>query len=91
MKFLHPIDGDVLFSVADGVATEKGLHTKITLTAPAGSEILVNGQPAAEQDGKYQAEVLLDAYRNTVEAENADTGETISMVIYWFRDGYRQP
>ena len=89
MKFLHPIDGDVLFSVADGIADETGLHTKITLAAPAGSKILVNGQLAAEEDGKYQAEVLLDAYRNTVEAENPDTGEMISMVIYWFQDGYR--
>ena len=89
MKFLHPIDGDVLFSVADGVATEEGLRTKITLSAPAGSKILVNGQSARETEGKYTCEVLLDAYRNTVEAENADTGESISMVIYWFRDGYR--
>ena len=89
MKFLHPIDGDVLFSVADGFADEAGLHTKITLAAPAGSKILVNGQLAAEEEGKYQAEVLLDAYRNTVEAENADTGEIVSMVIYWFKDGYR--
>ena len=89
MKFLHPIDGDVLFSVADGFADEAGLHTKITLEAPAGSKILVNGQLAGEEDGKYQAEILLDAYRNTVEAENPETGEKISMVIYWFKDGYR--
>ena len=82
MKFLHPIDGDVLFSVADGEVTEAGLHAKVTLSAPAGSRILVKGQPAAELDGKYQADVLLDAYRNTVEAENCDTGERISMVIY---------
>ena len=89
MKFLYPIDGDDLFSVADGFADEAGLHTKITLEAPAGSKILVNGQLAGEEDGKYQAEVLLDAYRNTVEAENPETGEMISMVIYWFKDGYR--
>lgn len=31
MKFIRPIDGDVLFSVADGVATAGGLRTKITL------------------------------------------------------------
>lgn len=89
MKFLRPIDGDVLFSVADGVAMEDGLHTNITLSAPEGSTIMVNGKQAMENDGKYTCEVLLDAYRNTVEAENTDTGEKISMVIYWFRDGYR--
>ena len=89
MKFLHPIDGDVLFSVADGTATEAGLLTKVTLTAPAGSKILVNGTVAREDDGVFCCQVLLDAYRNTVEAENAETGEMISMVIYWFKDGYR--
>ena len=89
MKFLRPIDGDVLFSVADGTATEAGLLTEVSLSAPAGSNILVNGQPACGSDGVYTCQVLLDAYRNTVEAVNADTGEKIRMVIYWFRNGYR--
>ena len=89
MKFLHPIDGDVLFSVADGVACSDGLHTRITLSAPAGRTILVNGTPAQELDGTYQCEVLLDSYRNTVEAIDTESGQLISMVIYWFRDGYR--
>ena len=89
MKFIHPIDGDVLFSVADGTATEAGLLTKITLSAPAGSKILINGTVAQEVDGTFCCQVLLDAYRNTIEAQNEETGEEISMVIYWFRDGYR--
>ena len=89
MKFLRPIDGDVLFCVADGTATEAGLLTAVSLSAPPKSNILVNGQPACEADGVYTCRILLDAYRNTVEAVNTDTGEMISMVIYWFRNGYR--
>ena len=89
MKFLHPIDGDVLFSVADGTATDDGLLTTVSLSASAGSTILVNGQPAREADGVFSCQFLLDAYRNTVEARNEATGETVSMVIYWFRNGYR--
>ena len=89
MKFLHPIDGDVLFSVADGTATPEGLLTEVTVSAPAGKTILINGQPAREADGVYTCRVLLDAYRNTVEAVDAGSGEMISMVIYWFRNGYR--
>lgn len=89
MRFLHPIDGDVLFCVADGRVSEAGLHTKITLSAPAGSSIRINGLPAEEADGIYNCEIILDAYRNTVEARNTQTGETVSMVIYWFRDSYR--
>lgn len=89
MNFLRPIDGDVLFSVADGTATEAGLLTRISISAPAGSKILINGRVATEADGIFTCEVLLDAYRNTVEAVNTKTGEMISMVIYWFRNGYR--
>ena len=37
MQFLKPIDGDVLFSVADGVADENGLTTKITVRQAARS------------------------------------------------------
>ena len=89
MKFLRPIDGDVLFSVADGTATENGLLTTVSLCAPAGSNILINGIPAREEAGVFSCQILLDAYRNTVEAINTVTGQMISMVIYWFRNGYR--
>ena len=89
MKFLKPIDGDVLFSAADGVQTDLGLRAKITLTAPAGQKIRINGIYAQEQNGIYTAEVLLDAYRNHVEARDSQSGEVISMVIYWFRKGYK--
>lgn len=89
MKFLHPIDGDVLFAPLDGIATETGLLADISLCAPAGCKLLVNGVPAEEENGIYRCKVSLDSYRNTVEAVNSETGEMISMVIYWFRDGYR--
>ena len=88
-KFLRPIDGDVLFSVADGTATENGLLTTVSLCAPAGSNILINGISAREEAGVFSCQILLDAYRNTVEAINTVTGQMISMVIYWFRNGYR--
>ena len=62
MKFLRPIDGDVLFSVADGTATENGLLTTVSLCAPAGSNILINGIPAREEAGVFSCQILLDAY-----------------------------
>lgn len=89
MKFLRPIDGDVLFCVADGIPTEAGLLTTVSLYAPVGSNVLINGNPAREENGVFSCQVLLDAYRNTVEATNVTTGERISIVVYWFRNGYR--
>ena len=87
MKFIRPIDGDVLFSVADGTADERGLWTDITIEAPAGKEIRINGVPAEEKDGRYTARILLDGYRNAIEAEDGETLETI--YVYWFRNGYK--
>lgn len=89
MKFLKPIDGDVLFSVADGVADENGLTTKITVSAESGRNITINGVAAAEKDGVYSAEILIDGYRNAVEATDTQTGETETIYIYWFRNGYK--
>ena len=89
MKFLRPIDGDVLFAPVDGMATENGILADISLSAPSGRKLLVNGVPAQELNGVYRCKVLLDAYRNTVEALDQQTGALIRMVVYWFRDGYR--
>ena len=89
MRFLHPIDGDVLFSVADGVEQNGTLLTDISLEAPVGHILYINGTAATETRDVYTAQVLLSGYRNTVEALDLTTGERLSMVVYWFRDGYK--
>ncbi len=71
MKFIKPIDGDVLFSVADGTATEEGLWASVSLSAAPGHHLEINGTAATEENGIYTATVLLDAYRNRIEARNA--------------------
>lgn len=90
MKFLRPIDGDVLFSHADGEVTDQGLRTKITVHADKNSDILINGIKADKEDnGIYSAYVTIDSYRNTVEVKDSQTGEFDSIVIYWFKNGYK--
>ena len=89
MKFIRPIDGDVLLDVIDGQQSESGLTAKITVSAPAGREIKINGTLATEENGVYAAQILLDSYRNTVEAVDGATGEMVSMVVYWFKDAYK--
>lgn len=88
MKFIKPIDGDVLFSVADGIVCGDGLNTTITLSAPKGKNISINNIPAKENDGIYSADVYIDGYRNAIEAVDMDTGEKETIYIYWFRNGY---
>lgn len=89
MKFLFPIDGDVLFSVADGEVIENKLLTEVTLSAETGKNILINGVKAIEDHGLYSAKIMLDSYLNTVIAIDEESSEQICMVIYWFKDGYR--
>lgn len=89
IHFLRPIDGDVLFTEADGRIEGNALITQISLSAPAGRSISINGVQAEYSDGVYRAEIALDAYRNCVEAKCAKTGETASIYIYWFREGYK--
>ncbi len=89
MEFLNPIDGDVLFSVADGVETEKGLKTKITVSAKPERKITICGVPATEENGVYSAEVILDSYRNNIVALDTESNEAESMCILWFKNAYK--
>lgn len=89
LKFLHPIDGDVLFSVSDGVVEEDGLRTEVAVSAAPARKIRINGVPATEKNGVYTTKVFLDGYRNAVEATDTETGEMQTIYIYWFRNGYR--
>ena len=90
LKFISPIDGDVLFDTADGTELNGFLHTKITVKGNPDSTILINGIKAKEtESGIYEAEIELDTYRNTVEAECPETNETAKILVFWFRNAYK--
>jgi len=90
-SFLNPVDGDMLCSY-DGLVTKSGLKTKVTILAPEGLDLSVNGTKADFQAGQYYAEVLLREYRNTIEMMDVSSGEKQSIVVFWlknFMDKYR--
>ena len=89
MKFIKPIDGDVLFTYADGKPYENGILTEISVSAPKGRNITINGNKAKEENGVYTAQVYLDAYRNAVEVNDTETGEMQTIYVYWFKNGYK--
>ncbi len=88
MKFLRPIDGDVLFSFADGKVVDGKLLTTVTVQSFAGSAVRINDVDAMEKEGVFSTEILLDGCKNKVKAVNLTTGEEIEMVVYWFCHGY---
>ncbi len=90
LGFVKPVDGDVLFERADGIEKDGVLYAVVHVQGPAHSHIQVNTIMAEEKaDGEYCACIPIDAYRNAVEAICAETGETATMYIYWFRGGYK--
>lgn len=89
MKFVFPIDGDVLFTHADGKPCGDGLKTVVSVSAEKAANVKINGISAVENDGIYTAEIYLDAYRNAVEAVDTKSGKTETIHVYWFKDGYK--
>jgi len=89
LSFIKPIDGDVLFSVADGKEKNGGLSISIQLQECENQTITVNGIKAEDQKGFYAATIQIDGYRNAIEARCEQTGEVKTIYIYWFKDGYQ--
>ena len=89
MNFLKPIDGDVLFSTADGEEKDGSLYVAVSLAAEPGKTVTVNCVPAVEADGVYTATVRLDGYRNALEARIEETGEVDTIYVYWFKNAYK--
>ena len=81
MKFVSPIDGDML-NGRDGSLEAGVLSTVVTLAADEGRSITINGVPADEHAGIYTAMIDLDAYQNTIQAVDTESGDSQSIIVY---------
>ena len=90
LRFISPIDGDVLFEELDGAAEDDGLAVPIVLSAPPHTTVSVNGVLAREHSpGHFCVTLSLKDYRTEVRASCLQTGEEQSISLFWFRGGYR--
>lgn len=90
LRFVKPIDGDVLFECADGTEKDGVLYAQVHVQGPANCHIAINSVAAEERTaGEYYATIPLDAYRNGVNAVCEETCDSVTMHIYWFRGGYK--
>jgi hypothetical protein len=85
MKFIKPVDGDMLNNQSGKLCGES-LEITVKLAAMPGRNILINGIPAVWSAGEYSARVKLDGYRNTVVALDTGSGNEIKIGIYWLRE-----
>ncbi len=85
IKFLSPIDGDML-NKNDGTVINGKLITKVKIKAPAGSKIKVNGVKAKLIDGIFEADISLKNYENIIELVEKNLGFTESIKIFWLKN-----
>ncbi|MDR0574613.1 MAG: hypothetical protein LBG96_11395 [Tannerella sp.] len=82
IRFISPIDGDML-NANDGITVTDGtLITQVKITAPAGSKIKVNGVTAKYTDGIFQADVSLKNYENIIEMVEGEHGYKESITVF---------
>jgi hypothetical protein len=91
LKFISPIDGDMLCAY-DGKITDGALLTTVTVSAPSGSRITINGIDAKPSGDKYIADIGLKDYRNEIEVVDAKTGNKQTITVFRLKnydDKYR--
>lgn len=90
LRFLSPIDGDVLFEELDGVLEDGMLNVPLTLAAGSNATITVNGLPAVEtKPGVYSVRLPIRTYRTELCAFCHETAEKQKITVFWFKGGYR--
>jgi len=91
ISFISPIEGDMLHA-KDGAVINGALETIVSVRAPKGSSISINGEVATAIDDIFIAKLKFENYKNTIEAVDNHTDEKITIAVYWlpnFANKYR--
>lgn len=84
-RFLFPIDGDCL-NIRDGRLTPEGLVVPVTVAAPEGCEIYVQGTKATWNGQAYTAEALIGGRRCVLVAEDRTNEDRCKITVFHFPD-----
>jgi hypothetical protein len=84
IKFISPIDGDMLCEL-DGTLSDGGLITNVSIAAPEGSRIKVNGSNAKYNGGIFSAAVRLKKYENVIELAEEKSGVKENIKVFWLK------
>ena len=85
IKFSSPINGDML-NEFDGKVVNGRLFTSVSVTAPPGSIIRINGVEAKYTGNEFSAEISLKDYKNSIELVESNTGTRQSITVYWLKN-----
>jgi hypothetical protein len=84
IKFLSPIDGDML-NEYDGKLSDGNLLTEVKVSATSDMKIKINGIDAIWSNGKFSATLPLKDYKNIIEAVDMVSGDKSTIVVYWLK------
>jgi len=84
MTFISPLDGDMLCAY-DGKEVNGALLTTVTVSAPPGSKLTINGIDAIPSGDAFIADISLKDYRNQIEVLDAKTGDKQTISIFWLK------
>jgi hypothetical protein len=85
ISFISPVDGDML-SKYDGKENPGNLLTRVSVSAPSGQQIKINGKEAKFEGNVYHADIELTGYENIIEAADIKTGGKQSIKVYWLKN-----
>ena len=89
LSFVFPIDC-VMLTDAAGILTNAGLEIKCILNASPGRKIAVNGLLCTATSNEYHAKVILQDYRTILSAIDIETGERISIEIFYLKKAHKK-
>ncbi|MCE5347667.1 MAG: twin-arginine translocation signal domain-containing protein [Bacteroidales bacterium] len=85
IKFISPIDGDMLNKYDGSVIGEK-LITRVKIAAPEESVIKVNGVQASYINGIFETDISLDHYENIIELIEEKREFKESIKVFWLKN-----
>ena len=88
--FTFPLDGVML---TDAAGERIGDTLKITarVDAAPNKSFTLNGEPLPSCGfGMYKKDIILDKFKNTLTLVNTETGETLSIDVYYLKKGYKK-
>jgi hypothetical protein len=85
IKFLSPIDGDMLNEV-DGKVNNECLVTPVRIQAPPGAKIKINSVDAKFTDNTFVTDVQLKDYKNIIEVVDGNTGNSQIITVFWLKN-----
>ena len=88
LVFRFPLDGDVLIGASDGILCTDGLRIEAAVVAPPGACVMIDGKPAAEKNGQYIADVVLQRGKNRLEAVDKAAGEVQCVTAYYWPEAH---